>query len=111
MPVFLSFVSIEKEQILLFVNPQILDKEVQDYVMGFSVATKFLDKLEDMLKFLIPNYIAEGKNQLVISIGCTGGKHRSVTLANALYERLSGQKGYGLKIEHRDIGKDALRGK
>ena len=69
------------------------------------------DKLEDMLKFLIPNYIAEGKNQLVISIGCTGGKHRSVTLANALYERLSGQKGYGLKIEHRDIGKDALRGK
>ena len=47
----------------------------------------------------------------MISIGCTGGKHRSVTLANELYKRLSGKKGYGLKIEHRDIGKDALRGK
>ena len=87
------------------------DKEIQDYVFQYEEAHTFLDKLEDMLKFLIPNYIAEGKNQLVISIGCTGGKHRSVTLANALYERLSGQKGYGLKIEHRDIGKDALRGK
>ena len=86
------------------------DKEIQDYVFQYEEAHTFLDKLEDMLKFLIPNYIAEGKNQLVISIGCTGGKHRSVTLANALYERLSGQKGYGLKIEHRDIGKDALRG-
>ena len=70
-----------------------------------------MDKLSDMLNFLIPNYIAEGKNQLVISIGCTGGKHRSVTLANALYQALSGNKEYGLKIEHRDIGKDALRGK
>ena len=70
-----------------------------------------MDKLEDMLNFLIPNYITEGKNQLVISIGCTGGKHRSVTLANELYKRLSEQKEYGLKIEHRDIGKDALRGK
>ena len=87
------------------------DKEIQDYVFQYEEAHTFLDKLEDMLNFLIPNYIAEGKNQLVISIGCTGGKHRSVTLANAMYERLSGQKGYGLKIEHRDIGKDALRGK
>lgn len=87
------------------------DKEIQDYVFQYEEAHTFLDKLEDMLNFLIPNYIAEGKNQLVISIGCAGGKHRSVTLANALYERLSGQKGYGLKIEHRDIGKDALRGK
>ena len=87
------------------------DKEIQDYVMQFQEANVFLDKLEDMLEFLIPNYITEGKNQLVISIGCTGGKHRSVTLANELYKRLSEKKGYGLKIEHRDIGKDALRGK
>ena len=85
------------------------DKEVQDYVMGISVATKFLDKLEDMLAFLIPNYIQEGKNQLIISIGCTGGKHRSVTLANRLYERLAAQDAYGVKIEHRDIEKDAVR--
>ena len=77
----------------------------------FDEAHTFLDKLSDMLNFLIPNYIAEGKNQLVISIGCTGGKHRSVTLANALYQKLSGNREYGIKIEHRDIGKDALRGK
>lgn len=87
------------------------DREIQEYVLQFPEAHEFLDRLEDMLKFLIPNYITEGKNQLVISVGCTGGKHRSVTLANALYQRLSGQKEYGLKIEHRDIGKDALRGK
>ena len=87
------------------------DKEIQDYVMQFPEAHQFLDKLEDMINFLIPNYISEGKNQLVISIGCTGGKHRSVTLANELYKRLECKKEFGLKIEHRDIGKDALRGK
>ena len=88
------------------------DKEIQDYVMQFPEAMEFVDKLEDMIRFLIPNYISEGKNQLVISIGCTGGKHRSVTLANQLYERMNlRDKKYGLKIEHRDIGKDALRGK
>ncbi len=87
------------------------DEEIRSYVMQFAEAGAFLDKLEDLINFLIPNYIAEGKNQLVISIGCTGGKHRSVTLANELYKRLDGKKGYGLKIEHRDIEKDALRGK
>lgn len=85
------------------------NKEVQDYVLQFKEAHEFLDKLEDMLKFLIPNYIIEGKNQLVISIGCTGGKHRSVTLANELYARLAKQKNFGIKIEHRDIEKDTLR--
>ncbi len=87
------------------------DVEIQQYVMQFPEAKEFLDKLEDLVSFLIPHYIDEGKNQLVISIGCTGGKHRSVTLANELYKRLDGNKDYGLKIEHRDIGKDALRGK
>ena len=93
------------------------DKEIQDFVLQYEEAHEFLNKLEDMIRFLIPNYIAEGKNQLVISIGCTGGKHRSVTLANELYQRLSKEsadvesnKGsmlnYGLKIEHRDILKD-----
>ena len=86
------------------------DKEIQDYVMGFEPAHIFIDKLEDMLKFLIPNYILEGKNQLVVAIGCTGGKHRSVTLANELYQRLKGeQEGYGIKREHRDIDKDTKR--
>ena len=87
------------------------DVEIQDYVLQFKEAHEFLDKLTDMTNFLIPNYIAEGKNQLVISIGCTGGKHRSVTLANELYKRLANKTEYGLKIEHRDISKDALRGK
>lgn len=85
------------------------DKEVQDYVMSNGKAEIFMDKLTDMIKFLIPNYISEGKSQLVIAVGCTGGKHRSVTLANRLYEELDKQKeGYGLKLEHRDIEKDAM---
>lgn len=80
------------------------DQEVFDFVMNAKEATLFLDKLEDLLTFLIPNYIIEGKNQLVVSIGCTGGKHRSVTLANAITKRLA-SKEYGLKVEHRDIKK------
>lgn len=84
------------------------DPEVQDYVMENDKSQTFLDKLTDMVDFLIPNYILEGKNQLVISIGCTGGKHRSVTLANALYQKLDQQEHYGVRIEHRDIGKDAI---
>ena len=87
------------------------DREIQEFVMGFKEAGQFLEKLEDMVKFLIPNYITEGKTQLVIGIGCTGGKHRSVTLANALYQQLRQEEAYGVKIEHRDIGKDALRNK
>lgn len=86
------------------------DEPVRDFVMGFESSQIFLDKLVDMVRFLLPNYIAEGKNQLVISIGCTGGKHRSVTLANALYQALSrDDREYGIKIEHRDIEKDAHR--
>lgn len=87
------------------------DKEIQDYVMQYPEAGQFLDKLEEMVKFLIPHYITEGKTALVISIGCTGGKHRSVTLANGLFERLKHQKEFGIKIDHRDIQKDALRNK
>ena len=88
------------------------DKEIQEFVMKYPEATEFIDKLEDLVQFLIPQYISEGKNQLVISIGCTGGKHRSVTLANELFKRLDGKdRDYGLKIEHRDLTKDALRGK
>ena len=87
------------------------DKEVQEFVLAHSNAHIFLAKLVDMLRFLIPNYISEGKNQLVIAVGCTGGKHRSVTLANELYARLKGKEGYGIKLEHRDITKDALQGK
>ena len=86
------------------------DQPVYDYVMQAPQAVEFLEKLEDMLTFLIPNYIIEGKNQLVVSIGCTGGKHRSVTLANAITKQLK-KLSYGVKVEHRDIEKDALRKK
>ncbi len=79
------------------------DKEVQDYVMNFPEALVFVDKLTDMLDFLIPNYIKEGKHQLVIGIGCTGGKHRSVTLANELYTKMKNRGNYGIKLYHRDI--------
>lgn len=79
------------------------DKEVQDYVMNFAEAGEFLQKLVDMLDFLIPNYVKEGKHQLVIGIGCTGGKHRSVTLANELYAKMKTHSNYGTKLYHRDI--------
>ena len=81
------------------------DKEVQDYVMEFEEAGTFLQKLTDMITFLIPNYVKEGKHQLVIGIGCTGGKHRSVTLANALFASLKDQGTYVVKLYHRDITK------
>ena len=83
---------------------------VSDYVMQFEVTQEFLAKLQDMVSFLIPNYKKEGKNQLVVAIGCTGGKHRSVTLANALYDFLQ-KKGHTVIKQHRDIEKDSKRGK
>ncbi|MCR5848102.1 MAG: RNase adapter RapZ [Lachnospiraceae bacterium] len=81
------------------------DAEVHDFVMQFEESTLFLEKIKDLLDFLIPNYIKEGKNQLVIGIGCTGGKHRSVTLANEIYKALKNDdREYGVTINHRDIG-------
>ena len=79
------------------------DKEVHDFVMNCDEAEVFRDKLIDMVRFLIPNYVKEGKNRLVIAIGCTGGKHRSVTFANELYQGIKGQAACGLKLYHRDI--------
>lgn len=79
---------------------------VRDYVMRGTTAEIFLKKLYDMIDFLLPNYINEGKNQLVIAVGCTGGKHRSVTIARALYEHLEAVGEYGIRIDHRDIEKD-----
>ena len=78
------------------------DKEVRDYVMQFHESEEFLDKLFDMLQFLIPNYVKEGKHQLVVAIGCTGGQHRSVTLANELFERMKDQGSYGIRLIHRE---------
>ena len=84
------------------------DEPVRRYVMDNEKAVCFLEKLVDMVEFLIPNYVQEGKTQLVIGIGCTGGKHRSVTLANELYDAIKGNEDYGIRVEHRDIGKDAI---
>ena len=85
------------------------DARVREYVMQGGTCEKFLEKLYDMMEFLIPNYIKEGKNQLVIAIGCTGGRHRSVTVAEALYGKLRERSEIGCKLEHRDVDKDGRR--
>lgn len=79
------------------------DEEVQKYVMSFPEADEFMQKLVDMTEFLVPNYVKEGKYRLVIAIGCTGGRHRSVTLATELYRRMKDKGNYGLKLYHRDV--------
>ncbi len=79
------------------------DKPVQDFVMKAEEAEVFLQKLTDMIQFLVPNYVKEGKYHLVVAIGCTGGQHRSVTLANELYARMKEQGQCGMKLHHRDI--------
>ncbi len=81
------------------------DKEVQDYVLSFPTAVEFLEKLEDMMKFMIPLYIEEGKVSLTIAIGCTGGKHRSVTMTDKLAERLK-KDGYEVNTSYRDMGRE-----
>lgn len=79
-----------------------LDKDVCDYVLSFDEAKVLLGKLTDLIDYLIPLYEKEGKSQLVIAFGCTGGKHRSVTFAEAVAEHLRKQ-GHRIRITHRDI--------
>ena len=85
------------------------DQPIKDYVLGFPETIGFIEKLSDMLEFLIPNYLREGKRQLIVSIGCTGGRHRSVTISNEIYERLR-EVGHKVNIEHRDINEDVDKG-
>lgn len=85
------------------------DEPVKKYVLAQKETKGFISRLDDMLKFLIPNYIKEGKRQLIISIGCTGGRHRSVAIANAIHEQLL-IDGFNSKIDHRDIGEDLHKG-
>jgi UPF0042 nucleotide-binding protein len=80
------------------------DQEVQDYVLKWPVTEKFYQKFFNLVNFLLPEYQKEGKSHLAIAIGCTGGKHRSVTTVNKLAEFLD-KKSYNLSIEHRDINK------
>ena len=86
------------------------DPPIERYVMSHPESRVFIEKYVDLLNFLIPNYIREGKNQLVISVGCTGGRHRSVVMANAIAARLAGSHPeYGVRIDHRDVDKDGER--
>jgi UPF0042 nucleotide-binding protein len=85
------------------------DKPVRNYVLDFEGTKTFVDKLQDMLIYLIPNYKKEGKRQLIVSIGCTGGRHRSVAIANKIHEILE-HSGYNVNIDHRDINEDVNRG-
>ena len=82
-----------------------LDPAVREYVMQGTDGAGFLDRLCDLMDFLLPRYIKEGKNQLVVAVGCTGGKHRSVTIAEALADHIGRNGSVGLRTEHRDIGR------
>lgn len=81
------------------------DKSVQDYIFKWPITKKFKNKFFDLIEFLIPQYIKEGKTHLAIAIGCTGGKHRSVTFSNRLSDFLQDRQ-YHVITEHRDIDKD-----
>lgn len=81
-----------------------LETCIRDYVMKSEVSTEFLKKLSDMAEFLIPQYVREGKTQLVIAVGCTGGHHRSVTIAEALHNFVK-TAGHNTMVTHRDIEK------
>ena len=85
------------------------DEPVKNYVMEQTETQTFLEKANDMFEFLIPNYQKEGKRQLIISIGCTGGRHRSVAIANSIYETLRANN-HDVYIEHRDIKEDVHKG-
>lgn len=78
------------------------EQKVVDYIFSFAETQEFIDKLMDMLEFLIPYYLREGKHQLIVGIGCTGGMHRSVAISETLYGALKG-KGYRVTVEHRDL--------
>ncbi|GBF35525.1 hypothetical protein DCCM_4654 [Desulfocucumis palustris] len=84
--------------------------DVQNFVLSTPGATGFMDKLFELIEFLLPQYVKEGKTTLMIAVGCTGGKHRSVTLANKLTEYLK-NKSYRVKVRHRDLDRDAGTGK
>lgn len=85
-----------------------LDEPIKQFIRRSPECDIFLEKFDDMLNFLIPHYVKEGKNQLVVAVGCTGGRHRSVMLADEIYKRLSTNTDYGVRILHRDMQKDLV---
>lgn len=83
------------------------ETDVSDYIGKWPITHQFLDKLGSLIDFLVPNYVKEGKGQLIIAVGCTGGLHRSVFVAEKIYEGLK-KKGYRVGVEHRDIKHNVL---
>jgi UPF0042 nucleotide-binding protein len=81
-----------------------LDHGVRDYVLGFPQTKEFLTRLDHLLDLLLPAYVEEGKSYLTVALGCTGGRHRSVALAEEVAERLR-LRGYAPRVAHRDIGR------
>jgi UPF0042 nucleotide-binding protein len=79
------------------------DREVQEFVVNADAAKTFLEKTTDLLRFLIPQYASEGKSYLTVGVGCTGGRHRSVVIAERLRRRLARTEGVRLRVKHRDI--------
>lgn len=86
-----------------------LEKDVKEYVFSDGNAGIFIDKLEEMIRFLLPLYTSEGKNQLVIAIGCTGGQHRSVAIAEEIGRRLEKIGEIGIRVEHKDCNRNIKR--
>ncbi|MBM7096910.1 MULTISPECIES: RNase adapter RapZ [Alteribacter] len=86
-----------------------LDKEVSDYVLKWSETQQFNEKLHDLLSYMLPHYKREGKSQLIVAIGCTGGKHRSVTLAEYFKQKIL-DLGYMTYVSHRDVEKGRREG-
>ncbi len=86
-----------------------LEKDVKEYVFSDGNAGIFIDKLEEMIRFLLPLYTSEGKNQLVIAIGCTGGQHRSVAIAEEIFRRLEKIGEIGIRVEHKDCNRNIKR--
>ena len=84
------------------------DKEVQEYVMNGSGSTEYLKRINEMLEFLLPHFIKEGKSQLTVGIGCSGGKHRSVTIANKVYEFMKKKENIKVFIHHKEKDKWSL---
>jgi len=82
--------------------------EVGEYIWKWPVTQQFMQKVTDFTDFLVPNYIKEGKSHLIITIGCTGGMHRSVFIACKIYEDLK-KKGYKVNLDHRDIQKNVMK--
>ena len=81
------------------------DQRVRDYVLGHEEAKAYLGRIEDMLEFLLPGFVREGKHYLTISVGCTGGRHRSVVLGEEIARHVQ-ELGYPVGLQHRDLGRE-----